>query len=286
MTVYPSQPGTHHGPRGMPSAHSEVGEGMADASTARRSDDAGEVWEKAARAGYAVSGVLHVILGFLIARIPLGSGGEEASQSSAIASLGDAPLGSVLLWVAVAAFVALGTWQAADALRGGSDAKDRAKAAAKAVVYLALAFTTVTIVTGSGGSGGEGQAEGFASTLMQAPGGRLLVGAVGLGVLAAGGFHVYKGVTRRFERDLRSTPTPVGVLGVVGYAAKGIALGAVGILFGYAAVTADPDKAAGIDGALESLLGAPAGPAIVVVVGVGFAAYGLYSLARARYARM
>jgi hypothetical protein len=57
-------------------------------------------------------------------------------------------------------------------------------------------------------------------------------------------------------------------------------------LFTYAAVTADPDKAKGLDGAIESLKDAPAGPAIVAAVGVGFAAYGLYSFGRARYARM
>ncbi|WP_297084518.1 DUF1206 domain-containing protein, partial [uncultured Demequina sp.] len=210
----------------------------------------------------------------------------EASQSQALASIGDAPLGAVLLWIAAAAFVALGTWQIADAVRGGDDAKDRGKAAGKAVLYLALAFTTVTIARGSSASDGDQQAQGFASALMSAPGGRLLVGVVGLGVIAGAAFHVWKGVTRSFEEDLTRTPTPVTVAGVAGYCAKGVALGAVGVLFGYAALTADPDEAQGIDGAIESLLGAPAGPAIVVAVGLGFAAYGLYSLARARWARM
>jgi hypothetical protein len=72
----------------------------------------------------------------------------------------------------------------------------------------------------------------------------------------------------------------------VGYIAKGFALGVIGVLFVYAAITADPDKAKGLDGAIETLLGAPGGAIIVVLVGIGFAAYGLYSFARARYARM
>lgn len=259
-------------------------------SSSARSGTSGDAWEKAARAGYAVSGLLHIVLGVLIARIAFGSG-EEADQSTALASISENAFGGVVLWFAVAAFVALGAWQAADALRG-SDKSDRVKSAGKAVLYAALAFTAGSVAMGSGGgSSGDSQAQGFAGDLMAAPAGRVLVGAVGLGIIAGAAFHVYKGWTQKFREDLRATggsevSKGVTVTGTVGYIAKGIALGVVGGLFAFAAVTADPEKAQGIDGAIESLLGAPGGQLIVVLVGVGFAAYGLYSFARARYARM
>lgn len=253
-----------------------------------RTGTSGDVWEKAARAGYIVSGVLHLLLGFAIVRIGLGSGGE-ADQSNALASVGHQPLGAALLWIAAAALVALAFWQFADALRG-HDAGDRAKAAGKGVVYVALAFTAGSVAMGSG-SDGDQQAQGVAARLMEAPAGRILVGAVGLGILAAGIYHVYKGATQRFMRDLRRSSNAevsrgVRWLGMVGYPAKGFALGTVGVLFTYAAITADAEKAKGIDGAVESLLGIPAGGLIVILVGIGFAAYGLYSFGRARYQRM
>lgn len=258
-------------------------------ASSARSGTSGDAWEKAARGGYAVSGLLHVVLGVLIARIAFGSG-EEADQSSALSSIGDSAFGGIVLWVAIIAFVALAAWQAADALRG-SDTADRAKAAAKAVLYLALGFTAGSVAMGSGGSDGDSQAQGFAATLMEAPAGRILVGAVGLGILAGAGYHVYKGWTQKFREDLRAPSgselsTAVTATGTAGYVAKGFALGVAGALFVFAAITADPEKAQGIDGAVESLLDAPAGVIIVVLVGVGFAAYGLYSFARARYARM
>jgi len=258
-------------------------------STARNGN-MGNAWEKAARAGYAVSGALHVILGFIVAKIGLGSGGE-ADQSTALSAIGDAPLGNVLLWVSVIAFIALGAWQLADAFHSGNDAKDRAKSAGKTALYLALAFTAASIAMGSGGSNGDSKTKGFASSLMSAPAGRLLVGAVGIGIVIGAVYHVYKGWTKKFLEDLNSTgggelSKAVRTLGAVGYIAKGFALGVVGILFVYAAITADPDKAKGLDGAVETLLGAPAGAIIVVLVGIGFAAYGLYSFARARFARM
>ncbi len=265
--------------------------GMTSTSSSPRSGTTGDIWEKAARTGYAVSGVLHVVLGFLIVKIGLGAN-AEADQSHALASLGHNPLGTVLLAAAAIAFLALALWQAADALRSDEDAMDRLKAAGKAVLYAALAFTSASIAMGSSAGNGDQKAQGFAGTLMQAPAGRLLVGAVGLGIIAGAGYHVVKGVRRKFLEDLRALPghehlgKGVTGLGIVGYTAKGVALLVVGILFVSAALTANPDKAKGVDGAVEWLLGAPGGPVVVVLVGLGFAAYGLYSFARARYARM
>jgi hypothetical protein len=68
--------------------------------------------------------------------------------------------------------------------------------------------------------------------------------------------------------------------------AKGIALFVVGVLFVVAAVTADPEKASGLDGALKSLIDLPFGKVILVAVGVGLIAYGLFCGARARWARL
>ncbi|WP_062301785.1 DUF1206 domain-containing protein [Demequina subtropica] len=257
--------------------------------SAARTGRSGDAWERAARAGYAVSGLLHVALGAVIVRIGIGAGGE-ADQSRLLASVGDGALGRVLLVAAGAALLALAAWQAADAVRT-SEARDRVKAAGKAAVYLALAATAVSIALGSAAQDQDSQAHGIAGTLMGAPAGRILVGAVGLGIVAAGAFHVVKGVTRRFEEELRSpTRREVGLgirwLGTVGYVAKGLALGVVGALFTFAAIAADPDKAEGIDGAVERLRDAPGGPAIVIAVGLGFAAYGLFAIARTRYARM
>ncbi|MDN4490508.1 DUF1206 domain-containing protein [Demequina sp. SYSU T00068] len=261
----------------------------ASASSAR-AGTSGDIWETAARAGFFVSGLLHLILGYVIVRIGLGSGGE-ADSSSALSRLRDAPAGPVILWGSALAFLALALWQLFDSLRGRQEAMDRAKAGGKFVMYAALAVSAASIAMGGGDSSGDQQASGLAATLMGAPGGPIIVGAIGLGILAGGVYHVIKGARKKFLDDLKPMPgkelgTGVKTVGTVGYIAKGIALGAVGVLFVTAAMTADPDQAKGIDGGIEALLGMPGGPVIVILIGVGFAAYGLYSFARARYARM
>ena len=72
-------------------------------------------------------------------------------------------------------------------------------------------------------------------------------------------------------------------LGRVGHVAKGIALGVVGGLFLYAAVTHEPDKSGGLDQALRTVLDQPFGPFLLGAMGLGFAAYGVFCLVKARY---
>ena len=91
----------------------------------------------------------------------------------------------------------------------------------------------------------------------------------------------------KFLRDLTGHPgTFVVRAGQAGYVARGIALGIVGVLLVSAALTHDPAQSQGLDGALRALLEAPFGKLLLTLVALGFAAFGVYSFARARYARV
>ncbi len=252
---------------------------------ADRANDSAVV-EWGARAGYAANGLIHLLIAWIAVRIAFGSGGgQEADQSGALATLADQSFGAVLLWVAVAAFALLVVWEVTEAFLR-HETTDRIKAAAKAVAYGALGWTAFTFASG-GHSNSDKTTRDFTATLMDAPGGQLLVGAVGLGVIGIGGYHVYKGWARKFLEDLREHPGRFAeISGRVGYIAKGVALGIVGVLFLVAAVQHKSGKASGLDGALRTLRDAPLGTVLLVVVGLGIAAFGVYSIARARYARV
>ena len=121
-------------------------------------------------------------------------------------------------------------WQLFEAAIGYGETSDRLKAAAKGVTYLFFAFTTFKVAQGSNSSA-EKQTEDFTASLMTSPGGRLLVGVVGLVVLGIAGYHVYKGWTKKFLEDLRERPGDWAVTaGRIGYIAKGVALVIVGPL--------------------------------------------------------
>jgi len=188
-------------------------------------------------------------------------------------------------------FLALALWQLASALAvrtGGesSQVAERAKGISKAVVYLVLAWTSFSTAKGKPSSS-KAQSADFTATLLQHTGGRLLVAVIGLAVIGVGGYHVDKGWTKKFLKDLRDSP---GILatraGVIGYIAKGIALAVVGVLFVIAALQNTPSKATGLDGALRSLRQQPFGPWLLTAVALGIASFGLYCFARARHARV
>ncbi len=255
-------------------------------SAARQAGDHPAI-EHAARLGYAVNGVLHLVIAWLGLQLALGSGGGEADQSGALQALAGTSVGRLVLWLAVVGFLGLGLWQLTETALRYRKVADRLKSAAKALVYLFLSASSFSYAKGEGGSSGQSQSVDFTAALMAKPAGRFLVVAVGLGIVGVGIFHVRKGWRRTFLQDLRGHPGSVAQrAGRVGYIAKGIALALVGVLFVVAGVRETPDRATGLDGALRTLLGAPFGRVLLGAVALGFAAYAAYSFARARYAKV
>jgi hypothetical protein len=256
-------------------------------SAARQAGDSAVV-EWGARLGYAVVGLIHLLIAWIALKVAWGIGGgsKKADTSGALETLTASGTGVVLLWVCVAGFLLLAVWQLFEAALGHGEATDRAKAAGKGVTYLFFAWSTFKVGEGASSSA-EQQTEDFTAGLMGSPGGRLLVGVVGLVVLGIAGYHVYKGWTKKFLDDLREHPGDWAVTaGRIGYIAKGVALVIVGFFFLVAAWQADPDKAQGLDGALKTVKDQPFGPFLLTLVAAGIAAYGVYSFARSRYARV
>jgi hypothetical protein len=252
-----------------------------DVKQAARDAGNSEALGWAARVGYGVNGLMHLLIAWIALQLVAGGGGRQADQSGALSSLASNGLGIVLLWVAVVGFAGLAVWQLTQAV-AGHGAGERVKAVAKGIVYLVLAWTAFTFATGTGKSS-EQKTNDVTASLMSKPAGAILVVVVGLVVLGVGGYHAYKSWAKKFLRDLRSHPSqPVVALARFGYVAKGVALGIVGVLFVLAGVRNDPKEAGGLDQALHTLLDAPFGKVLLAVVALGLAAYGVYSFARAR----
>ena len=118
-------------------------------------------FEFAARVGFAASGVLHLLVAYIILRIALGSGGN-ADQSGALATLAGQTGGAVMLWIMAVGLFALGLWRLAEALIGSkpgersgpgeddSPAWKRAKSLGLAIVDFAIAFSAARFAMGSG----------------------------------------------------------------------------------------------------------------------------------------
>jgi hypothetical protein len=254
------------------------------------------VFEHVARAGYVVSGLLHMIIGYLAIQIALGTGGGNADQSGALAALSAKPGGIIALWAAVIALVAMALWRLAETALGrstdpksqgnASEVLDRAKAFALAVVYFGFAYATLGFARGAGKSTGA-QNSGLSARLMQTSTGTVVLIGGGIIIVAVGGYHIYKGASRNFLNDLKGTPSDlVRRLGFIGYIAKGLVIAGAGVLVIIAATLSEPEKATGLDGALKTLGAQPYGAILLILAGLGIITYGLYSFAMARYTKM
>jgi hypothetical protein len=255
--------------------------------------------EQLARVGLIALGIVHLLVAWLALQLAWGGGSGSADQSGAMATLAEQPFGKPLLWVLAVGFLALALWQLAELfsmvprLRGTGEEKKKAvtgtvKTVAKALVYVFLAITAIRFASG-GGQSSSGQQQQTVAGVFGWPGGRFLVGIAALVLIGIGVYHVRKGLKKSFLKEIdtsQASPAEqrtIERLGQVGYPAKGVALALVGGLLGWAAITFDPAKAAGLDGALHTLLNAPFGAVLLTIVALGIAAFGVFTFFRARY---
>lgn len=239
---------------------------------------------------------MHIIIGLIAIGVATGGGGgQEADQSGALQQLSQAPGGVFLMWAAAIGLAALGLWHLLSAFldrsasSGGERAMHIVKNIAKSLIYLAFAFTAFIFAIGGTTSSSE-STKSFSANLMSSPGGVFVVVVIGLVLIGVAIYMFYKGIARKFEEDIRMPSGTAGlavrILGVVGYVARGIALATVGVLFLIGAATHDAEKANGLDGALKALVSLPFGVALLIAVGLGWIAYGIYMFFRARLAKL
>lgn len=248
----------------------------------------------ATRVGIVAYAVTHLLIGLLALQLALGGGGQ-ADQSGAFAAVAAQPFGGVLLWVLVVGFVAVALWRLELVIWGFGYVSDRTRylrqkvtSAAKVVIFLVLAFLAARTAMGAGGGGG-GQEAG--TGVFALPGGRYILGAVGLGIVAVGVVKIVEGWQKKFLEDMalpsdRHARELAERLGQIGSVAKGVSIVLIGVLVVVAAVQSDPEEATGLDAALKGLIEQPYGPYLLIAVALGLIAYGVFGLFDARYHRV
>jgi len=255
-------------------------------------------FDYAIRGGFVVYGVIHLALAWLALQIAFGHQGKKASSTGAIQTLAKQPFGDFLVWVITIGMFVLALWRLLEGWVGheyydsGKKWRKKAVSLGKAIIYGTIGVSALGVALGSGGGGkkgGKGGTDSFTAKIMNLPFGQVLVGAIGLAIIAYGLNMAYRGWTEKFlehldaEGKASDASTAYRWVGKVGYIAKGAAVAAVGGLFLYAAVTHNAKKSGGLDQALGKIAGEPYGQLLLTLIAAGIACYGLFCFARARH---
>jgi hypothetical protein len=275
----------------------QVGDKAKQAGDKARQAGDSQSLEMVARVGLVAYGVVHLLIGWLALQIAWGAASESADSSGALTTVAVQPFGKVLLWLVAVGLVALALWQASEAiwgyrnLDGAKRVRKQVTSAAKAVIFAALGVSAALVALGSGSSSSQSQEQATTGVLAW-PGGQVIVVLTGLIIISVGVAGVVKGVKKSFSEEIdTSSMSPsarrgVTGLGQVGYIAKGVALGVVGGLLSYAALTYDRQKGQGLDGAVQTILAQPFGKFLLTAVALGFVAFGVFAILQSRYRRM
>lgn len=252
------------------------------------------------RAGLVAKGVSYALVATLALLLAADGGGRATGREGALELIADEAYGRLAIIGLAVGFAAYAAWRLAQALLDrateGTDAGGLAKRAgyfARALLYAALAGTALTLLDGTGSGSSETQeTRGATAEALTWPGGRLLVGAVGLGFLAAAAFNGYRALTQKFEEKWyvddvgERTQRMLAGVGSAGLLARFVVFGFVGLFLVKAAYEYDPQEAIGIDGALRKVVDGAYGEALLGVVAGGLLCYALFCLVEARYRRV
>ncbi|WP_027346772.1 DUF1206 domain-containing protein [Hamadaea tsunoensis] len=250
------------------------------------------------RIGFVGYGLLHLALAWLAVQILLGRGGHgDEGQTGALRTLAAQPLGRFLMIVIIVGLFAMAVWQLLLAFVGHREEQgkrrlaERALSGVRSVLYGALAITAWKVLQGTATTSAR-QQQDFTATVLHKPFGQTLVVIAGGIVVIAGIAVAIYGLRTKFLRRLKTGRMSPAVkrtatnLGRIGYLGKGIAFTVVGILVVTAGITYDPAKSGGLDTALKTLAQAPYGPVLLLVVALGFAAFGIYCFFQSKYRKV
>jgi Domain of Unknown Function (DUF1206) len=251
--------------------------------------------DRVARFGFAIKGIVTILIGGLALRYALGTGGGDVTgPQGAIEALLHEPFSSILLTMVAAGLAGYAIWMLVEAIvdpeRKGTGVQGLAERVAffvTAIGYGLLAYVTVRLLLGIGGAGGPDLRDLVAGILTPRVG-RWFVGLIGSIVVVAGLLQLRLGITAGFRRILRPDLSRAERIitiasGMVGYVTLGVLSLLVGSSLIEVAVRYDPSEAGGWEEALWFLDSLVQGRWLLGVVSAGLILYGFYFVLLMRY---
>ena len=245
--------------------------------------------------GYGAKGTLYLLIGLLTVQAALFPGEEAAGTYTTLTLIVRQPFGKLflcLLAVGLLGYVLRRLIQAAIDPGHSFTLKrlgHRLGYVMSALSYAGVVYTAVNLTLELGEN--DDTIEDVAHELTELPFGEWGIFLGGIAVASIGVGYLYGAWTGSYISEFQSSDidhrlerwaTRIGKLGV---AARGVAFVIIGVFLIQAALFARLEAAGGLENAFRILKAQPLGWLWLVLVGVGFIAYGLYMFVAAIYRR-
>lgn len=247
------------------------------------------------RLGYAVKGVVYMVVGFLATKAAVGMrGGETTNSRGAVQAIEATPLGRISLLFVIAGLFGYAAWRLVSAIKDAERRGDeptsiavRVGEAFRGLLYGALgAWTLRYLLTDRTGEGQ--QAPGLVATALGLPFGRWIVVAAAMCIAGYALYQVYRALSGKFLNRLSFSGATITTrrwterLGRFGILARAVVFAVIGGLVARAGWTWDPSQAGGVERSLD-VIAREQGGYVFILVAVGLIAYGLFEIATARF---
>jgi len=264
--------------------------------------------ERIGRVGWAAKGAVHLLIGIVAFQIAIGesktrpseagagAGDEgEASKMGAVEAIADQPGGMALLVVLGVGTGLYALWRLVAIWLPGDGSMmswlERAGYLISAGLYGLLSYSAfaVALTSRDASSSGESSAERISRQVLEAPGGRWLLGLGAVVALVVAARHLTKVTDASFMDGLDLSDESdrarrvIERLGRAGWVGRAASLGLISLFVLVAALTHDADDAKGLDAALRDLAEPAWGAAVVAFVAVALMAYGAFAVVSSPY---
>ncbi len=247
------------------------------------------------RLGYGVKGIVYIVMGLLALAASFGISTKSPDTQGALVTIGQAPFGIISLIIISVGLLGYTAWRlvsaATDAERKGDTPTGlglRLGSAARGLAYGGLALWTLRYLFSDDPDHSD-HAHTITDQVLEFPGGRWVVIAVGLGFLGYAIYQIYRALSEKFLDHLSlagcepETQAGVCAVGKFGIIARAVVFGMIGILIVTAGWTYDPAKAGGIRDSLYAIARQPTGEILLKIVALGLMAFGVFQIATARF---
>ena len=248
-----------------------------------------------ARIGYCTRGIVYIVVGGLAVLAAFGQGGKTTGTKGALQTVMSSPFGNVLIAIIAMGLFSYAFWRVVQSIKDTDDHGKTFKGLTirtgllvSATTHALLGVYAVKMLVGSGEEKGNGSAD-MAAKLMQQPWGSWLAYFVAVCILGVAIAHVikaFKGSYKKYfamDHQLMEKVNPVIQFGLL---ARAVVFSIIAFFFAYATWTYDPQKARGLDAALEFLQSQSYGVYLLGVIALGLIAFGIYSFLEGIYRRI